>query len=201
MARRTLIIKRAMGPLPSELKKHGDTLYLPDTVWDDLSLELNASRQGALSKPDYDYTNLGLLFPQNDTAEIAYATRQMPHAKKLDSDIYVHVHYIQDEATQPIFKIDYKFYNNNSAPPGSWTTLSTADGSQGIFTYTSGSLLQIATFPAITPPSPESVSANLDVKLYRDDNVVTGDVLTKYVDIHIEIDTFGSAGQYNKWQG
>jgi hypothetical protein len=35
-------------------------------------------------------------------------------------------------------------------------------------------------------------------KLYRDDNVVAGDVLTDQFDLHIQIDGFGSTGEYTK---
>lgn len=172
--------------------------YGDSTVFDDFSVPLTKEKQGQSDKPDYDYTNLGLLFPQNDATEIIYLTFQMSHMKKLDSDIYFHVHYIQSSATKPTFKIQYKFYKNGSEVPGSWTTLSTSDGDKGIFTYSSGDILQIATFPAITPPSSESVSANLDVKFYRDDNDLTGDCLTKYIDFHFEKNTNGSRTQYTK---
>ena len=188
-------------PLP--IRRQGDGLVLPGTytVWDDFSVPLTRDKQGQSDKPDYDFTNLGLLFPQNDDTEIVYLVLQMSHAKKLDSDIYLHLHYIQTSATQPTFKVDYKFYNNGATVPESWTTVSTADGSKGLFTYTSGSLLQIASFPAISPPENESVSANLDVKFYRDDNDLSGDCLTKYLDFHYEIDSFGSASELAKWDG
>ena len=47
------------------------------TTWDDFSVPLTRDKQGQSSKPDYDFTNLGLLFPQNDTAEIVYLVMQM----------------------------------------------------------------------------------------------------------------------------
>lgn len=173
-------------------------LYGEATSWDDLSAPLNTERQGAGGKPDYDFTNLGLLFPQNDDTEIAYLIIQMRHQKLLDSDIKLHVHYIQSVTQQPTFKIDYRWYNNGDAVPGSWTTISTADGNKGIFTWSSGSILQIATFPAVSAPANETVSSNLDIKLYRDDNDVTGDVLAKYVDLHYQINSFGSREEYTK---
>jgi len=174
------------------------TLTGDATTWDDFSISLTTGRQGVASKPDYDFTNLGLLFPNNDATEIAYVIAQMPHRKKMGSAIYYHVHYIQDQATQPTFKLDYKFYNNNSLVPATWTTISTADSSKGLFTWTSGSLLQIATFAAIAAPSSETVSANIDARFYRDDADATGDVLGKYLDFHYEIDSLGSSGEYTK---
>lgn len=42
------------------------------------------------------------------------------------------------------------------------------------------------------------VSSILDIKLYRDDNVVTGDVLVKEFDIHYLVDADGSRQEYIK---
>lgn len=168
------------------------------TVFDDLSIPATQLKNGATLKPDFDYTNNGLLFPQNDATEIVYSVVQMSHAKKLDTDIRPHLHYIQSSSTQPTFKMDYRYYNNGDAIPGSWTTISTADGDKGIFPYTSGSIMQLAEFPHVTPPSPENISANLDVRIYRDDNDVTGDVLVKYFDLHYEINALGSRLEYVK---
>ena len=174
------------------------TLSGEATAWDDFAVPLTPGRQGALSKPDYDYTELGLLFPQDDAAEIANMIFQMSHSKLMDSALHFHAHYIQSVTEQPTFKIDYRFYNNGEAVSGGWTTISTADGDKGLFDWSSGDILQIATFPAIAAPSSETVSANLDVKLYRDDNDVTGDVLAKYIDFHFQVDSFGSSEEYSK---
>lgn len=170
------------------------------TTWTDFVLSATVTKQGATNKPDYDYTNLGLLFPQNDTAEKVYLQYQMDHRKKADTDIKFHLHYIQTSATEPTFTMEYKFYNNGEAVPGGWTTLNTSDvgGDKGVFTYSSGSMLQIAKFPDISPPSSEGVSAALDVILYRNDNDLAGDVLVKYIDFHYEIDSDGSRQEYTK---
>ena len=167
--------------------------------WDDFSTPLTRDKQGQSQKPDYDFTNLGLLFPQNDPSEKIYLVLQMSHGKKPNTPLRFHVHYIQDSAIYPIFKLDYKFYNNGSLVPGSWTTVSTADNSKGVFPWSSGSILQIGTFPEISLTSDESVSANIDIKFYRDDNDVAGDVLAKYVDFHFLKDTVGSNSEFNKY--
>lgn len=166
------------------------------SVWTDLSVALEPSKQGANSKPDYDYGELGLLFPQNKTDEVMHAVFQMPHEKKMDSDIFLHLHYVQTTSTIPVFKAEYRFYNNGGVVPSTW--ISTVTASTVALPYTDGSVLNIISFPAIPPPANETVSANLDIKLWRDDNVVTGDVLVKYIDLHYEIDTVGSREQYSK---
>ena len=184
-----------------QINENGELQLIGDSSqWDDLSIELNRGKQGQIDKPDYDFTNLGLLFPQNSTSEIVYAIVQMKHQKKMDTMIYPHIHYIQSSANKPIFDLQYKFYNNGELVPASFTTVKTNDvgGNQGVFTYTSGNLLQIASFPPIAAPTNETVSANFEFKLFRNDNVVSGDVLAKYFDLHYEIDTFGSNEQYEK---
>lgn len=175
----------------------GPTGLLPNTYWDDKSVSATRARRGALNKPDFDYTNLGLLFPQDDDAEIVYVVDQMKHQKKLGTALKYHCHYIQNSSDKPTFKIAYRYYNNGSAP-GDWTILSTADSSKGIFEYSSGDMLQIATFPEIPAPTGETVSANLDIKFYRDDNDMTGDCLVKFIDYHYQINSFGSEEEYVK---
>ena len=175
-----------------------DQFRLSNTVWDDERTPATLGRQGALSKPDFDYTNMGLLMPQNDATEILYITNQLPHSTKLGSiTVHPHIHYLQDEADIPVFKIDYRFYNNGETPPSFTTGLSTADGDGLVFTYTSGTILQIILFPEIDL-SDVLPSMWYDIKVYRDDNVVTGDVVLKGFDFHRPIDSLGSEGEYTK---
>jgi len=168
-------------------------------TWDDFSVPATLSLRGARTKPDYDDTELGLLFPQNDSSEYISFIKQFSHSKKLESGIKPHIHYIQDEAQVPNFVMEYRWYNNGVAPSGSWTTLETDNGSGIVFPYSSGSILQILPFPDITGLSGEAVSSNIDIKLYRDDNVVSGDVLLKYFDVHYMKDNSGSYSLYSKW--
>ena len=165
------------------------------TKWDDLRFPASRLRQGATLKPDFDTTNLGLLFPPNDPDEIAYCIAQIPHAWKLQTGIRPHIHYWQTTATAPTFKIDYRWYKNGSDPTGSFTTI-TCDSQA--FTYTSGTILQICSFPEIDGSAIDTVSSIIDIKIYRDDNDVTGDVLVKEFDIHYQIDAAGSTQEFIK---
>ena len=164
-------------------------------VWDDLRFPSSRLRQGATQKPDFDTTNLGLLFPQNDDAEIAYAIAQMPHEWKLESGLRPHIHFIQDSSDEPVFKIDYRWYKNNGDPTGAFITLTC---NAMVFTYTAGTILQICSFPEIDGTGIDTVSSILDIKIYRDDNVVAGDVLVKEFDIHYQKDSVGSRQEFIK---
>ena len=101
-------------------------LFLQEGMWDDLRFPATLLRQGATTKPDFDPTNMGLLFPQNDNTEIAYIIAQLPHAWKQGTNLHPHLHFTQTGATLPTFKIDYRWYENGGDPTGAFTTL-TAD--------------------------------------------------------------------------
>lgn len=180
---------------PAGLLRVGTTDGASAGLWDDMRFPATRIRQGATSKPDFDTTNLGLLFPQNDATEIAYITLQWPHRMLLGSDISPHIHFVQDSATVPTFKMDYRWYENGGDPTGIFTTIATT---ATVFTYTSGSILQIATFPDIAGSSIDSVSSMMDIKLYRDDNDYVGDILVKEFDIHFLSDGIGSPTEFSK---
>lgn len=173
-----------------ELRSYGDA-----TQWDDLKFPFTRTRVGALNKPDFDYTNLGLLFPQNDATEIVYIIGQMPHEYKEGSNIRPHIHWQQSAATAVTWVMEYKWFNNNSAIPAAFTTIST---NTGAFTYTSGNLAQISSFPEIDGTG-KFLSSLLLIKIYRNDNTTTGDVPAFEFDIHYEIDSNGSNGEFTKY--
>lgn len=71
------------------------TLSGEATTWDDLMLSLTTGQRGATALPDFDYTNVGYLFPKNEATEIIYLITQMPHRWKEGSTIYPHLHWVQ----------------------------------------------------------------------------------------------------------
>jgi len=178
------------------LRFHGEA-----RPWEDFSIALTRSKQGINDKPDYDYNELGLLFPQNDINEVINFVVQMMHKQDVTVSIYLHCHYRQTSENQPVMALLYRLYNNGDHIPTDWITLKTSDtgGSKGVLPYVDGSILQIATFPPIQAILNQKISANLDVKFYRDDNIVTGDVLAKYVDFHFQSDSLGSDTPFEKY--
>ncbi len=174
-----------------QLRLHGEA-----TAWDDLRFPATYEGTGVNNKPDFDFTNLGLLFPENNETEIVYHIAQFSHSRKSGSNLSPHIHYIQEEATPATFVMEYKWYDNGDTVPGSWTTLET---STGIYEYTSGSMLQLLEFPTIDGSSLTEISSSMDIKVYRKTgDGVSGDVLYKEMDIHFEIDGFGSDTLYTK---
>lgn len=177
----------------------GNSLFLNPVQWTDKSFPSTRVRIGALSKPDFDYTEIGLLFPQNDDSEKIYITDQMLHQKKMGTSLHLHVHFIQSSSDVPTFVAEYRWYLLGATVPAAWTTIDTDAGTGPAFAYPgSGSILQLIEFPEIAAPANETISSNLDIIFYRDDNVVTGDVLVKFIDYHFQVDSNGSRGEYVK---
>lgn len=170
--------------------------FTTETVWEDLRFPSTRIRQGATAKPDFDTTDIGLLFPQNDDTEVAYINAQYPHAYKFTTDACPHVHFVQATSLLPTFKMDVRWIENGGDSTVSFATYSTEDA--GALAYTSGSILQILDFPCVDGSAVDSLSSMMDIKLYRDDNVVSGDVLVKEFDIHYQLDSVGSRQEYTK---
>lgn len=163
-----------------------------DDVWDDLRFPFSRTMLGALNKPDFDYTNVGLLFPQNDATEIVYMIGQLPHGYDAGSDIKPHIHWQQSSASAPTWTLEYKWFNNGEAAPAAFTTV---NATAQAFTYVSGNLAQISSWAAISGTGKKESSILL-LKLYRNDNTVTGDVLAFEFDIHFQRDKRGSFVEY-----
>jgi hypothetical protein len=163
-------------------------------AYDDLRIELNSSRQGANLLPAYDFANCGLLFPQNDTSEIAHANEEFTHEMKSGTPIYPHVHFIQTSAQIPIFKMLFRWYGNGDLVPA---FAEYATSGTGVFAYSGGQIMQMTYFPEI-PAIANGLSSHIDIKLWRDDNLVSGNVLAKFFDIHFLKDTLGSRTQGSK---
>jgi hypothetical protein len=186
---------RAMSLETTGAVNVGGDLNVLDSYWDDLSFPLTPTHKGANDKPDYDYTNLGFLMPQNDATEILYINSQMLHSFKEGSAFWPHVHWLQTADKTPVFKLAYKFYNAGEAPTADFAIY---EMSTKVFTYTSGTLAQISRgAAALTIPSLK-ISFMMKMKVYREDNVSGGDVLVDQFDIHRQIDALGSREEYVK---
>ena len=145
------------------------------------------------AKPDPDTTNLGLLFPQNTTSEKGLFSKVMPFnwygAEGKATSVNPRVHFVQDTSSEAVFKLDYRLIQEGASPTASFTTVT---ASSMAVTYSSGTILQTAVFPAIAVSAPVGLVHVFDGKLYRDDNVVTGDVLTKGMTLLIEVNSLGA---------
>ena len=163
--------------------------------WDDYNVPLIIGKPTAGGRPDYDYINCGYLFPQNDKTEILIVRAQMPHRWRTGTTIYPHVHWRQKANQAAVFKIDYKWYSIGDLEPDNWSTYT-----MDIYTvaYTSGTLSQVSKGASGISGTGKYISSILIIKLYREDNVYTGDTLVDDFDIHYQIDSTGSQAEYIK---
>lgn len=165
------------------------------TTWEDLVMPLTTTKVGSNSLPHFDFNELAYMFPNNDTTEILYFQVQMPHQRKINSDVNPHIHYKQKTNQKPVFKLDYKWFNLGDTVPSTWKTY-VMDAS--VFNWIDSSTHQLAIGSTMLDGSTYGISSMMLCKLYRDDAVVTGDVPAWQFDIHYEIDSIGSNQEYIK---
>ncbi|MCP4763076.1 MAG: hypothetical protein GY870_14970 [archaeon] len=166
------------------------------SYWRDVTSPATRTKRGANEKPDYDEINIGFLFPQNKTNEKIHINEQMNHDWELGTNIKPHIHFIQTSALLPIFKMVYKWYNNGDIV--GYATLFATLTTTGVpvFPYVSGNLPQILEFPEIDGSKIDTHSSLLDIVVYRDDNIVSGDVLFKSFDFHAKFNKIGTLNEY-----
>lgn len=178
-------------------------------VYDDMRFPFFGRRlDTSAGRIDYNPTELGVDFADNarynDNDMIAIIA-QCSHDKLFGSDMEPHIHWIQSSADIPNMMIRYRWYNNGEAPPA-WTNIKY---SGNVFTYTAGTILQLMEFPMVSPPSGESVSSFVDIKIYRDAgntsglfagaDPLVGNTLMKEFDFHYQRDALGSQTEYGKF--
>lgn len=139
------------------------------------------------------------------TSDYAWTSYQLNHYWLSGSSIFVHIHWLQASNATPNFLIQYRWQRNGQAKTTGWTNLKC---NTDVFSYSSGTLCQISSAAAITPPANYSISDILQIRLIRDTNNTStvfagadpysGTVSVMSVDIHIECDTLGSRTQYTK---
>lgn len=185
----TLYLETELAKISASLANVDEGFY---PRWDDLKFPFTQTKRGSNLKPDFDDTNVGLLFPQNDPAEIVYMIGQFPHSYLSGSNVRPHIHWKQTGASFPVWTMEYMWSSPGDATPSSFTTLTT---NTGAFPYVSGNLEQISSFAEIDGTGMKRSSIML-IKFYRDDNVVSGDVLGYEFDIHFQKHRHGTLTEY-----
>lgn len=189
-------------PAPAAMLDHDGTWYPGVHGWDDFSFSLTAGKLGVLDKPDYDYDEHALAFPQDDATEVVYLHRISPHSFMIHPDAYwfPHIHLWQDQGLAvPVFEYRYRIDRAGATVSAfsEWTE-STGDLE---FTYSEGTIHQVMHFPAFNAYQAGHITpaVSVDVELRRNDDLVTGDVLVKSFDFHVPIDApMGSGQQFLK---
>ena len=153
---------------------------------------------------EYDYAELTVNFTQTARypEEPLGSPNQLNHWWMNHSVARPHIHWFQASSATPNLMIAWRLVRNGHAVPAVWTT---AKYTSSLFTYTSGTMMQITQFPEIDC-STLSWSDDIDIKLYRDNTNASGlfagadpvaaTVRLKFFDLHLPVEHDGTVFEY-----
>jgi len=185
-----------------------------DTRWDDLAGSLIAARLDIASgRLHYDYFNGGVIMDSNaryPDKPIVMAL-QFKHAMRYGAGAVLrpHLHWLQQQSAMPNFLIGYKKVAQGAATTFEvdFSNFTLLHIPTNVFTYTSGTLVQITKFAEIDA-SDLNLSSQVTFVLFRDTANVSGlfsgvdpvaaDVTVLYQDQHVLLDSTGSSQEYAK---
>jgi len=185
-----IMFENSLGAVPTEANIDFYDFSEVEPGEEDLRFPATLAKQGANSKPLFDYNEIALIFPENDETHVAHYIAQLPHAYKPGSNVKPHVHLRLTKAGTPKFVMLYKWYNaNGGGVPDVWQEIvlerSTAVWSEGIIS---------SMIYALTPidGTGKIESSIMLIKLYRQTgDGYSGNVLVDEFDVHFVAEKFG----------
>lgn len=180
------------------------------TVWrDEVQTLMGKKLYDGAARGDikYDLQEFTVYFETDaDMTSAVVMNIQLNHDWDGITPVEPHLHWFQNQNNTPNWLIGYRWHQNGQPKVDTWTY---EDYTGNAFTYDSGTILQISSFPSITPPAtPTGVSSILQLKLIRDTNndsskftgndPYSGNAHGLSFDIHVKINTMGSRTEYAK---
>lgn len=140
-------------------------------VWDDLRFPASASNPIGAGTGTADFNaDTGVLEFGGTAREYAAVQVQTPHDRVVGSPLFPHVHWVQEAAGDVLWRLEYQILGRGGtvgATYPDWTVVDTVDPA-GVFTWTSGWLHQVHTFPAIeVPEEVDGVSVMFNMRISR----------------------------------
>lgn len=180
------------------MRLRGDATAWVDMVGDLFGKRL-ASTAGTIS---YDYEDNAITFSAGgiitNVNDRVGANLQINHNMKVGSGIVFSPHFhwwqqITTGAVSPfVWSMRYRFQRNGYAKTTDWTTVTATAGTNDVFDFTGevdGLYSQLTSFPDITIDC--DISDTFQFQVTRTDAEV-GDVNVYFIDLHGEVDSFGS---------
>lgn len=187
----------------AQIGTDGTLLLFGDaTVWEDVTFELSSykldSTAGSLQ---YNHSNNSITMDStgslaNDDDTLVFNC-QIPHKAKAGSTAKLHMHWEQPDDSDYEFLVQYRIQKNGEAKDTSWSTAATVDMTNNVFTYVSGTLIQITELLEVDLTD-VPISSLIQVQLTRNDTISGTDIEALAVDFHFEIDSLGSSTEYVK---
>lgn len=178
-----------------------DTLGDSQEGWDDLTETLTGKNLNSVAgTANYDFTNGWVRLEaggniSNDT-DVVLATFQTRHRMQAGEALRFHLHWLQTTSANRTITGKYRIIQNGELA-GSWVSWS-ADQTDNIFTYTSGSLGQITNLFTVDTTN-FGLSTIVQVRMTRSDSNANGDIYALYLDAHYKTDRpSGSTQEYVK---
>lgn len=183
------------------IKFNGTSTIFDDVTYDAVSLQQTGPGVSiSTTTSTVDFTTSA------NQSDYLFVNPQLSHSRKEGSTIYPHIHFIQTQNNIPNFALQYRWQVNGGVTTTAWTAVKC---NTLAFTYTSGSLNQIAYVNGgIASPVGDGLSDILQFRIIRDTTNALGlsygaDPYTATVsvlqfDIHIEKNSIGSRTEYTK---
>jgi hypothetical protein len=185
----------------SEYRKIGESTdgIISDIRWEDVRVPANAIRVGSDSPAVWSAVTGGLYtwgFPGNTETQV-YFNVQLPHAYKFGSTIYPHIHWSASSTDTGTvrFGLEYIWQDIHGVFPAAQTIYTSTAAAPGVALRH-----EIRGFTPIASTGIDGVSSMLICRLFRDtdNDDFTGTALFLEFDIHIQMDTIGSAEETSK---
>jgi len=179
-------------------------LSLSETAyWDDLRFPATAiNPPGAVSDPDRDATDGTLLFAPSGT-EVIFCTAQLPHKWKQDTIIKPHVHWCKttSAAGNVVWGMQYKIYSVGDVA-GAFSAIVSSSTTAGPTADLNTAEQHLITPLGDIDMTGEAISTMLIVRIARLGNdagdTYGADARLLEFDIHYEVDSLGSLGEFTK---
>ena len=191
------------APNQAALDDSGRLRFLGDAaVWRDYNAQALAQRLdnpgvGTLS---YNYLNTSIAVAPNGVDGAANDTlafsEEIPHEFLANTTAYLHIHWEQPTSQNYVFSLRYRIQRNGQTKTTAWTTLPDITMASNIYTYTSGTIIQMTGLAAIDLTG-LAISDLLQFQLARVD-ATAGDIELLTIGLHIKVDGLGSSTATSK---
>ena len=186
----------------TEIEADGTQRYNgTSTTWDDIVNSLVASRlESTAGKLQYNYDNNSITMQSGGSitniSDRIIANFQYPHGAIVDGSMHLHIHWEQIDTTSREFTLEYRIQSNGALKTEAWTQVIIDSNTGNLFTYTSGTLMQITELEQIDMTG-AGLSPTVQFRVARTD-AVAGDIESFFIDAHVERDGSGSRQEYIK---
>lgn len=187
----------AVSKIDGTPRLRGNSTVYRDMVADLFGRQLSTTA----GKVDYNHDENTLDFQSGGS--ITNANDRVGGNQEINHDMVVgnsvvfkpHIHWFQGSATACELTLRYRVQRNGQQKETSWTPITLTVGSSEVYPYSSGTVVQISSFPTITTDC--GISDTIQFQMARTDSL-GGTMSVFFFDIHAGIDALGSDEETSK---